>query len=254
MATRGPDLSTLEMCEHDVRLAREYDLLWSAHVGGGFYRETPDGIRQLAQKGLLGPDFNAVHANQLSEEELRTLVDAGCSITSCPEVEMQMGHGEPVIARVLALGGRPSLGIDVESNVSGDVFTMMRMGLQFARAQENQKILAGRTSPACVAVPARSALEWMTTGGAEALGLGGKTGSLAPGKQADVVLIKKSDLNLFPVHDALEAVVFQASFANVDTVFVAGEIVKKDGRLLYPRLREKMEALAESGRRLLREE
>ena len=162
-----------------------------------------------------------------------------------------MGHGEPVIARVLALGGRPTLGIDVESNISGDMFTMMRVGLQFARAQENQKILDGKTSPTQIAVPARRALEWATIDGANALGLGYKAGTLKPGKQADVILIRKSDLNLFPVHDALETVVFQASFANVDTVFVAGKIVKKDGKLLYPHLKEKMEALAESGRRLL---
>ena len=251
LATRGPDLSTLEMCVHDICLAREYDLLWSAHIGGGFHREAPDGIRELERRGLLGPDFNAVHANQLSEEELRILIDSGCSVTSCPEVEMQMGHGEPVIGRILALGGRPTLGIDVESNISGDMFTMMRVGLQFARAQENQKILDGKTSPTQIAVPARRALEWATIDGANALGLEFKAGTLKPGKQADVILIRKSDLNLFPVHDALETVVFQASFANVDTVFVAGKIVKKDGKLLYPHLREKMEALAESGRRLL---
>ena len=162
-----------------------------------------------------------------------------------------MGHGEPVIDRVLALGGRPTLGIDVESNISGDMFTMMRAGLQFARAQENQKILDGRTSPAQIAIPARRALEWATIDGANALGLGYKAGTLKPGKQADVILIRKTDLNLYPVNDPIETVVFQASFANVDTVFVAGKIVKKNGKLLYPRLREKMEALAESGRRLL---
>ena len=128
---------------------------------------------------------------------------------------------------------------------------MMRAGLQFARAQENQKVLDGKTSPAQIAVPARRALEWTTIDGANALGLGYKAGTLKPGKQADVVLIRKSDLNLFPVNDPLETAVFQASLANVDTVFVAGRIVKKDGKLLYPRLREKMEALAESGRRLL---
>ncbi len=252
MATRGPDLSTFEMCVHDIRLAREYDLLWSAHIGGGFHREAPDGIGRLARAGLLGPDFNAVHANQLREEELKILVDSGCSVTSCPEVEMQMGHGAPVIARVLALGGRPTLGIDVESNISGDMFTMMRVGLQFARAQENRKALEGGASPTRIAIPARRALEWATTDGANALGLGARTGALKPGKQADVILIRKGDLNLFPVNDALGAVVFQASFANVDTVLVAGRIVKRDGRLRYPRLREKMEALAESGRRLLR--
>ena len=251
LATRGPDLSTLEMCVHDICLAREYDLLWSAHIGGGFHREAPDGVRELERRGLLGPDFNAVHANQLSEEELRILIDSGCSVTSCPEVEMQMGHGEPVIGRILALGGRPTLGIDVESNISGDMFTMMRVGLQFARAQENQKILDGKTSPTQIAVPARRALAVGDDRRRQRLGAriqgGNAQARQAGGRHPD----QKERFEPLPVHDALETVVFQASFANVDTVFVAGKIVKKDGKLLYPHLREKMEALAESGRRLL---
>lgn len=253
LATLGPDLSVYEVCAADVHLAREYGLLWSAHIGGSFQRLVEDGVYRLAKDGLLGPDFNAVHANQLSDEELRVLADAGASVTSTPEVEMQMGHGKPVIGRLLAAGGRPSLGVDVESNISGDMFTVMRMALQFTRATDNQKILDGRHSPSTVSLSAKQALAWATIDGARALRLDHKIGSLTPGKRADLILIRADDLNLFPVNDALETVVFQASFANVDTVFIDGQAVKKGGKLVYPKLAQKMEALAESGRRILRD-
>ena len=110
-----------------------------------------------------------------------------------------------------------------------------------------------RESPAKVSISARQALEWATSEGARAMGLADRTGSLSPGKAADLILIRTSDLNLYPVHDPLETVVFQAGFSNVDTVLIGGEIVKRGGELVYPKLQEKKEQLAESGRRLLRD-
>lgn len=127
------------------------------------------------------------------------------------------------------------------------------MALQHQRAADNQRILDKRESPAKVSISARGALEWATIEGARAMGLADRVGTLTPGKQADLILIRTSDLNLFPVNEPLETVVFQANFANVDTVMIAGEIVKKDGKLVYPKLGEKKEQLAESGRRILRD-
>ena len=79
-----------------------------------------------------------------------------------------------------------------------------------------------------------------------------RIGSLTPSKQADVILIRTSDLNLFPSHEPVETVLFQSHSANVDTVLVAGKVLKRAGRLLYPDLASKKEALAASGNRLLR--
>jgi cytosine/adenosine deaminase-related metal-dependent hydrolase len=78
-----------------------------------------------------------------------------------------------------------------------------------------------------------------------------RIGSIAPGKQADLILIRKSDLNLFPCNDPVETVLFQSSSANVDTVVIAGRIVKRAGELAYGDLDLQKERLAESGRRLL---
>ena len=97
------------------------------------------------------------------------------------------------------------------------------------------------------------ALEWATIGNARALGMDDRIGSLTPGKQADVILTRGDDLNTCPVHDPVQTLVFMATPFNVDTVFVNGEVKKRDSKLVYPEaaLRETLGKLTESGRRIL---
>ena len=255
MCIRGPDLASYEATTHDLRLARKYGLIVSCHIGGRmpFNRRTPDGIVRLAQDGLLGPQLNLVHANKLGDDELRIAADAGASFTTTPEVEMQMGHGLPVTGRLLALGARPSIGIDVESTIGGEMLWATRFALQLQRGIDNIAVNSAGREIERISISARRALEWATIDGARALGMESRIGSLAPGKEADMILIRAGDLNLFPVHNPVEAVLFHSSSANVDTVLVAGIAVKRDGRLLYPDLCTKKQALAQSGERLLRE-
>ena len=248
MAALGPDFSTMEVTEHDFRLAREYGLLVSAHTWGAPTRLNRNGYRRLAKQGLLGPDHNLVHGNFLGDAELKLLVDRGVSVTVTPEVELQMSHGTPLTGRLRSLGARPSLGVDVESNISGDMFTVMRMALQTQRALDNKRAVKANGA---VAISPREALEWATIEGARALRLENRIGSLAPGKAADLILIDGSHINLFPVHDPVESVVFHANPSNVDTVMIGGGIVKRGGRLRYRGLRAKQEALAKSARRIL---
>ena len=248
MAALGPDFSTMEVTEHDFRLAREYGLLVSAHTWGAPTRLNRNGYRGLAKKGLLGPDHNLVHGNFLGDAELKLLVDHGVSVTVTPEVELQMSHGTPLTGRLRALGARPSLGVDVESNISGDMFTVMRIALQTQRALDNKQAVKANGAPA---ISPREALEWATIEGARALRLDNRIGSLAPGKAADLILIDGSHINLFPVHDPVESVIFHANPSNVDTVMIGGRIVKRGGRLRYRGLRAKQEALAKSARRIL---
>ncbi len=252
MAVLGPDFSTYEVTEHDFRLAREFGLLVSAHTWGAPGRLNEDGYRRLARQGLLGPDHNLVHGNFLGDDELGLLIDRGVSVTVTPEVELQMSHGAPLTGRLRARGARPSLGVDVESAISGDMFTVMRMALQTQRARDNEAAAARGGAPAGgLTISPREALEWATIDGARALGLDGRIGTLAPGKQADLVMIDANSLNLFPVHDPVEAVVFHANGSNVDTVMVAGRVLKKGGRLRHRDLAERKAELARSGRRIL---
>ena len=83
------------------------------------------------------------------------------------------------------------------------------------------------------------------------LKLSDRIGSLAVGKQADLVVLSAGDLNMWPVHDPVVSVVTQASVANVDSVMIAGKCKKRAGMLLYPLLNDKKLALQESGQRIL---
>ena len=136
------------------------------------------------------------------------MLDTGASVTVTPEVELQMGHGTPRTGAIRDLGHRPSIGVDVESNISGDMFTVMRMTLQSQRNLDNQRINKKTKGPeTALTIKPLEALEWATIDNARALGLDSKIGSLSPGKQADIILINTNDLNLFPVHNPLESVV-----------------------------------------------
>lgn len=253
MAALGVDFSTWEVVEHDFRLAKEMNLIISTHVWGAPNRLNPDGYEKLNKLGLLDKRHNMVHGNYLSDDELKIIIDSGASVTITPEVETQMGHGAPLIGRVRALGGKPSLGIDVEANISGDMFTVMRMALQPQRMLDNQVVAQATKAPAQVlSIKPREALQWATIDSARAMGMEKKIGSLKPGKQADITMLNGNDLNLFPVNNPIETIVFHAHAGNVDTVMVAGKVLKQNKKLKYRGLQQKMDALARSGKKILK--
>lgn len=251
MAILGPAYSTYEVSRHDVRLARDMSMLCSMHVGGGAMR-TPDGFPRLAAEGLIGAHLNIVHGNNLDEDCLGALLDAGATVTVTPEVELQMGFGDCLTGRLRARGVAPSIGSDVESSLGSDMFTNMRMALQAQRALDNARETA-RTgkAPEHISIGCREALEWATINGAKMAGLDARTGSLTPGKQADVVMLRADDLNLLPVVDPVRSVVLHAGIANVDTVLVAGRAMKRAGKLLHRDLERRKAELAAASRRIL---
>ncbi len=111
---------------------------------------TADGVRALADRKLLGPDFNAVHCNKLTDDELSILAGAGASFTATPEVEMQMGHGFPVTGRVIAAGRPPSIGTDVEAAVGADLLGQARFALQVQRGWTTRRHTSvAKTSRRC---------------------------------------------------------------------------------------------------------
>jgi len=253
MSALGVDFSVWDVVKHDFELAKELNLIISTHVWGAPSRLNPDGYKKLAKLNLLDKRHNLVHGNYLSDSELKLVLDSGASVTVTPEVEIQMGHGNPLIGRIRDMGGKPSIGIDVESNISGDMFTVMRMAMQPQRLLDNQATFrAPKSMVSSLSIKPREALEWATINSAKAMGLDKKVGSLKPGKQADIIMINGNDLNLFPVHNPIESVVFHAHAGNVDTVMIGGKIQKQNGKLKYRGLRAKMDDLAKSGRRILK--
>ncbi|WP_128548490.1 amidohydrolase family protein [Larkinella soli] len=229
LAIRGPEMSSMDDVRQEITLARELGIPITLHaIGGGPVQP----VLLLHQEGLLGPDLNFAHANGLTDEELDLIAGTGGSISITPEVEMQMGIGLPVTGRAIAHGLRPSLGADVVTAVSGDLFAQMRMALQTERALQNDRLLKQGQMPQKLSLTTRDALEWATINGAKALGLENRVGTLTPGKQADLVLIRTSDLNLSPVNNPVGQVVQHAHPGNVDSVFVAGKAVKRNGKLV----------------------
>jgi cytosine/adenosine deaminase-related metal-dependent hydrolase len=251
LAILGPHYSTYEVAAHDFRLARDFGLIASMHCAGAEAR-TPGGWARLARDGLLGDGTNVVHGNNLSDEELGFMLDAGVTFTLTPETEMAQGHGFAITGRLRKRGAQPSLGVDLESGNSGDMFTVARLALASQRALDNEESRRNTGAlPATSTIRCAEALEWITLAGARMLKMSDRIGSLTAGKQADLVMLSAGDLNMCPVHDPVVSVVTQASVANVDSVMVAGQWKKRAGKLLYPSLKEKKIALEESGQRIL---
>jgi cytosine/adenosine deaminase-related metal-dependent hydrolase len=235
---------------HDFRMARELGLIASLHQGGGAAR-TPDGWDRLQEAGLLGPNINIVHGHALDDVQLQRFCELGMSFSAAAESEMSQGHGHPLTGRLRQFGRAPSLGVDLESVMSGDMITQARIALGIQRSLDN---VAHReqhgTIPPTSTITTREALSWITVEGARMLQMEDRIGSLAAGKQADLVLIRASDLNMQPVHDPVSSVVLQAALSNVDSVMVAGQWKKRGGQLLAGDLSADLDKLRASGRKI----
>ena len=251
LAILGPYYSTYEVTRADVELAREFDLIASMHVGGG-KPIVSDGFERLLSEDMIGDRFTIVHGNDMPPNVIARIVDEGGTFTVTAEIELQMGYGDPLTGILHGLGAPISIGTDVEPAVGSDLFTCMRMTLQHERNRGIIAVLAKTGHrPEKPMLTCRDALSWVTTGAAEIAGLDHRVGSITPGKQADLVLLRASDLNLVPMHDVVGCVVMQASPANVDSVMIAGRLVKQGGKLLFGGLSEKMARLQSSGERIL---
>ncbi|KRH99095.1 amidohydrolase family protein [Curvibacter sp. PAE-UM] len=249
-AVLGPHYSTLDVALHDFRMVRELGIIGSLHQGGGAAR-TPDGWEKLEAEGLLGPQINIVHGHALSDEQLKRFCELGMSFSAAAENEMTQGHGHPITGRLRAYGKAPSLGVDLESVLSGDMLTQARVALGMQRSLDNVAYREAHGSiPPTSTITTREALSWVTVEGARMLGQLDRIGTLAAGKQADLVLIRADDLNMQPVHDPVSTVVMQTTLANIDSVMVAGRWKKRHGKLVDVDLAPKLAALQASGRKI----
>ena len=249
LAIRGTDFAP-GTAEADIRFARELGLLASFHVACAKHGPRPQSMQSLAEQRLLGPDINLVHANFLTPDEFRVIANNGSSVSITPEVEMQMGLGLPPTGAALAARVNLNIGTDVVTGVSTDMFTQMRFLIQTHRALTNETFHNREAMPDKLAITARQALELATIKSAQCLGLDRRIGSLTPGKKADVVLLRKSDINMRAAADPISAIVLHAGVANVDTVIVGGNIVKQNGKLTYRDLSRRLAELERSSERL----
>jgi 5-methylthioadenosine/S-adenosylhomocysteine deaminase len=249
LAIRGTDFAP-GTAEADIRFARELGLLASFHVACAKHGPRPQSMQSLAEQRLLGPDVNLVHANFLTPEEFRVIANNGASVSITPEVEMQMGLGLPPTGAVLAARANLNIGTDVVTGVSTDMFTQMRFLIQTQRALTNDTFHKREAMPDKLVMTARQALELATIKSAQCFGLDGRIGSLTPGKEADIVLLRKTDINMRAAADPISAIVLHAGVANVDTVIVGGDIVKQNGKLTHRDLPQRLAELERSSKRL----
>lgn len=186
-------------------------------------------VAGLAERGALRPGTVYAHCTNATDAELALIADSGGHVSSCPHIEMVMGHGAPVVSRALAHGLRPSLGADTVGVGPGDLFAQMRLSFAQARSAEAPP---GADEPYKPSLTTRDVLRFATLDGAVACGLGGVVGSLTPGRRADLVLVRACDVNTFPMTDPVGTVVCAADVSNVDTVFVDGRLRKRHGVLV----------------------
>lgn len=216
----------------EITSALDMGVPQSIHNNNYFGVTVSQGVKPMHEAGLLGPSQIHVHCNTSTPEEFRYLADAGCTIVSTPDTEIQMGMGHPVFNEAKEYGIRSTVGCDIITLNGGDVVGQLRLGLQDARVRVNDTFNAEKQMPLVLETSSMDALAWGTINGAEALGLGSVTGSLEPGKQADVIIISGDAPNMWPVNEEPGTVIFHSHPADVDTVFVAGKVVKRDGRLV----------------------
>jgi 5-methylthioadenosine/S-adenosylhomocysteine deaminase len=203
-------------------------------------------LETLGRAGLMGPDNEYIHCTHFPASAWRLIQDTGGKVSIAPAIEMTEGHGMPAFQEALDHRIRPSLSTDVDVVMTTDFFTVMRSAFTVQRFLINERAFKGEQNlPA--RLTSRDVLEFATIEGARVAHLDHKVGSLTPGKEADVIMLRTDDINLFPLNNAPGAVVTLMDTSNVDTVFVAGKIMMWKGKLVGVDL-AKLRRLAERAR------
>jgi 5-methylthioadenosine/S-adenosylhomocysteine deaminase len=203
---------------HNAKLVSDLDLPVTRHISG----EWP--LTPLQEWGVLRPGTTFIHGNGLGAEQLKIVGDSGGSLSVAPAIELMMGFGLPVLPLAAELELLITFSVDIEVTCPSDMFTQMRAAYQSARYTEQAE--SGKH------IAVRDILRYATINGAKSLGFGDRTGSITPGKQADLVILRADRPDVFPVYDPYSTVVLQMDRSHVDTVMVAGKVLKRHGQLV----------------------
>ncbi|GII90506.1 amidohydrolase family protein [Sinosporangium siamense] len=220
---RGPARSSAEVYRAEFRAARELGLPIAMHCAGT--RAEVKRIHQvslLAEDGLLGPDLLLAHCLHLPQRDQELVAEHRVPVTMSPMSELRLAMGYPPLLDLIDQGIGVSLSLDTTAiSAAADPFQAMRVALGLVNVSRGD----------AEAISPRDILRIATLEGAKALGLGDVTGSITPGKRADLALIRTDGLHMAPVVDPAVAVVHSAAPSDVDTVLVDGKVLKRHGRL-----------------------
>jgi 5-methylthioadenosine/S-adenosylhomocysteine deaminase len=209
-------------------VARELGLRIHAH--GVSSVPGSNAIARLAERGLLGSDVTFVHPFGFDDAAATAVASSGASVSVTPSSEMAGGLRAPPIQLLIDHDIRPALGVDDERVAPGDLFAQMRETISLQHAVVFDRKLAGKAGlPRLMST--RDVIRFATIGGAVAAGLPTITGSLEPGKQADVIVLRTDCPNIYPINDPIGAVVWGMDTSNVGWVFAAGRTLMRDGVL-----------------------
>jgi cytosine/adenosine deaminase-related metal-dependent hydrolase len=239
VAAASPEFAAFGRVAADIALARELGVGITMHALGGPAGSSP---RLLDDAGLMGDDLTFIHCNAFTGDDFSLVAQHGAHISSAPEVEMQMGLGAAPLTLMLASGIHPTVSVDIVAAVGGDLFAPLRFMLQTQRMLDSPQ--------ASLPVTDRDVLPYATAHAAASLGMADRIGSLSPGKQADVALVSALDSNMFLAEPGRALVQF-ANPGNVDTVLVAGRVVKRHKQLVGVDLAPLRRRAREANRRLL---
>jgi cytosine/adenosine deaminase-related metal-dependent hydrolase len=219
LAWRG---AASEATLRDYEVAKRLGLPISVHANN--FQSSAGGIAALAERRLLGPDVQVIHAIWSSPAEIRAMAESGTSVSLSPYTELRIGFGMPLTGDFLAAGIDVGLSVDTPAlSGNADMFAIMKaiLNIENGRALDEFKLSARRV------------LELATIGGARSMGLDGEIGSLVPGKRADLIMVNTRQVNLGVLSEPAHLLVEAAQPANVDTVVVDGRILKRGGELTH---------------------
>jgi 5-methylthioadenosine/S-adenosylhomocysteine deaminase len=209
-------------------LAREVGVQAVQHIVG---KDLSEPVLALGRAGLLRPGDEFIHCLTVNDEAWRLMKDSGGQISICAPIDMTMGHGVPAIQIALDHGFRPSLSSDHPCAIGTDFFTVMRTTATLQRMQVLERKRAGEQNlPALLSC--RDMLEFATISGARCANLDAKVGTLTPGKEADLVVLKADQLGVWPLNNAAVTAVNLMNPNHVESVFIAGKARKWRGSLV----------------------
>ncbi|MGV9234365.1 amidohydrolase family protein [Streptomyces nigra] len=208
------------------------DLSIGVSVDAVFGTPSSEAILRWAKDGILSPDVTLIHATGLTPEAWKAMGETGTTVALAPTSEAQIGleTAIPAVDEALSVGIRPALSIDVEVALASDMFTQMRALHAIQRMRAVNAAYGTDHQPSRITT--HDVLDFATLQGARTNGLEAVTGSLTPGKKADLLVIQAEDLNNMPLNDPIGTVVLGSDPRNISTVLINGEPRKWNGHIL----------------------
>lgn len=224
---RGPDLGDDDVFHREMAEARERSLPVSIHTMQG--GSTKVDAVALEKAGYLGPDFMICHYLAARDVDMEAMARTNTPLSYTVHSELRLGEAGDARVALLKFrdaGVTVSLSIDATSIAPVNLFEAMSVAWNMGIPWE------GTPSADMEPITFRQCIEMATINGARTLGLENEVGSLTPGKRADLIMVRGSDLNVAPVVDVESTIVRSVTPANVDSVMVDGRFLKRGGRLV----------------------